>query len=240
MKRYFGSFFLTLFIYLSAATTLFYVYSNSEFNKEKIEEPNKKISLNHVEIKPIIKKELPKKEEIKKVKEEKPKVQEKIIKKEVVKKQIKPKVKSKPKAKKVVKKTIKKEIRKQEVQKPVKKVVKEETITTPKPVISKKAVNTAPKVNAKQEFLNKHLSQIRNLINENIKYPKRARKLKIQGLVTVKFKILKDGKLGEIQIIDGNKFLRKSTIEAIKRAASNFPKTTTDIEIKIPIAYKLI
>lgn len=233
MKRYFGSFFLTLFIYLSAATTLFYVYSNSEFNKEKIEEPVKKISLNHVEIKPIIKKELPKKEEIKKV-------QEKIIKKEVVKKQIKPKVKSKPKAKKVVKKTIKKEIRKQEVQKPVKKVVKEETITTPKPVISKKAVNTAPKVNAKQEFLNKHLSQIRNLINENIKYPKRARKLKIQGLVTVKFKILKDGKLGEIQIIDGNKFLRKSTIEAIKRAASNFPKTTTDIEIKIPIAYKLI
>lgn len=233
MKRYFGSFFLTLFIYLSAATTLFYVYSNSEFNKEKIEEPVKKISLNHVEIKPIIKKELPKKEEIKKV-------QEKIIKKEVVKKQIKPKVKSKPKAKKVVKKTIKKEIRKQGVQEPVKKVVKEETITTPKPVISKKAVNTAPKVNAKQEFLNKHLSQIRNLINENIKYPKRARKLKIQGLVTVKFKILKDGKLGEIQIIDGNKFLRKSTIEAIKRAASNFPKTTTDIEIKIPIAYKLI
>ncbi|GGD37455.1 hypothetical protein GCM10012288_09500 [Malaciobacter pacificus] len=233
MKRYFGSFFLTLFIYLSAATTLFYVYSNSEFNKEKIEEPVKKISLNHVEIKPIIKKELPKKEEIKKV-------QEKIIKKEVVKKQIKPKVKPKPKAKKVVKKTIKKEIRKQEVQKPVKKVVKEETITTPKPVISKKAINTVPKVNAKQEFLNKHLSQIRNLINENIKYPKRARKLKIQGLVTVKFKILKDGKLGEIQIIDGNKFLRKSTIEAIKRAANNFPKTTTDIEIKIPIAYKLI
>lgn len=114
-------------------------------------------------------------------------------------------------------------------------MVKKEIVAT----TTKKVVNSMPKINPKQEFLNKHLAEIRTLINNNIKYPKRARKLRIQGLVTVKFKILKNGKLGEIQIIDGNKFLRKSTIDAIKNASVNFPKTITDIDIKIPISYKL-
>ncbi len=228
MKRYLGSFFITAFIYFAFAGGFYYLYSTTEI-KNKKDVSIKKISLNHVEIKSAPKEvQEVKKEIIKpKVKKENKVIKQKIKpikKKKIVKKRklkTKKTVKSKPKK---VQKTIK-TTQVPNINKPV-KIVKKQT-----PVIKK---------DPKKEFLKKHLSEIRALINKNIKYPKRARKLNIQGIVSVKFKILKNGKLGEIQILSGHKFLKKSTIQAIKNASINFPKTTTDIDIKIPISYKLI
>ena len=50
-----------------------------------------------------------------------------------------------------------------------------------------------PPVDEKKEYLDKHLEQIRTLINQNVKYPLKAKKLSIEGIVTVKFKINEDG-----------------------------------------------
>ena len=84
------------------------------------------------------------------------------------------------------------------------------------------------------------MALIRDLINQNIKYPLKAKKLSIQGVVTVKFKLNEDGVIENITIIDGHKFLQNATIEAIEEASRNFPKTNKSIEIQIPIEYKLI
>lgn len=64
--------------------------------------------------------------------------------------------------------------------------------------------------------------------------------MNIQGIVKVKFVILKNGKLSDIIILEGHKLLQKATIEAINKAALNFPNTTTDIELILPITYKLL
>ena len=74
----------------------------------------------------------------------------------------------------------------------------------------------------------------------DIKYPFRARKLSIQGIVLVKFKINENGDIENITILDGHKFLQNATIEAINEAAKSFPKTNQSIEIQIPIEYKII
>ena len=97
-----------------------------------------------------------------------------------------------------------------------------------------------PIVDEKKDYLDKHLAQIRNLINENVKYPLKAKKLSIEGIVTVRFKINENGTIENITILDGHKFLQSATIEAIEEASKNFPKTNQSIEIQIPIEYKLI
>ena len=84
------------------------------------------------------------------------------------------------------------------------------------------------------------MAQIKELINKNVKYPSKAKKLSIEGIVIVKFKILEDGTVQNIEIIQGDKFLQTSTIEAIEEASKNFPKTNQNIEIQVPIEYKLI
>ena len=272
MSRYLFSFLIAFGIYVLFYIGLLYFFKN---NKITLDEPivNHKISLNHIEMKPIEKEvveeqivdnniqekieevveEVPKEEilkeqEIKKevieeIKEEKveetPKpILEKKIKKEIKEKVVK-KIQKKERAEK--KQTIKEEIK--EVQNPKKEAfVKEQTVQKDiqSETVNKKQVNDVPKIDEKKVYLDKHLAQIRDLINQNIKYPSRARKLSIQGIVLVKFKINENGDIENITILDGHKFLQNATIEAINEAAKSFPKTNQSIEIQIPIEYKII
>ncbi|MDY0051855.1 MAG: TonB family protein [Aliarcobacter sp.] len=196
------------------------------------------------------------------------KIEESIVEK-VIEEKLEKKVEETPKKiipkeiKKEVKKEIKKPIekkkeitKKQIILKPVKEVKKQE-IAKKTEIVQDKIVNkdiqkqkiettaisqtnSNQVVNHKKAYLDENLVRIRNLINQNIKYPKRARKFSIEGIVTVKFKILENGSVENLIIIDGHKFLQDATLEAIKEASKNFPKANTSIEIQIPIAYKLI
>ncbi|MDD3054852.1 MAG: TonB family protein [Aliarcobacter sp.] len=231
MKRYFSSFFIAFFFYAFFAVCIFYVMANDKIIINKSEEP-KLISLNHIELKPEIKEEKkepePQTKEI--VKEEKiietpkPIIPKKIEKKEIEKKEIEKKI--------VEKITEKKVVEKQEFE-PTKKIQEQ---------VFNKVEEKAPQplVDEKKDYLDKHLAQIRNLINQNVKYPLKAKKLSIEGIVTVRFKINENGTIENITILDGHKFLQSATIEAIEEASKNFPKTNQSIEIQIPIEYKLI
>jgi protein TonB len=114
------------------------------------------------------------------------------------------------------------------------------TTVVEKTTVEEKTVQSKPMIDDKKDYLDKYLAQIRDLINKNVKYPSKAKKLSIEGIVIVKFKILEDGTVQNIEIIDGHKFLQTSTIEAIEEASKNFPKTNQSIEIQVPIEYKLI
>ena len=200
MKRYFSSFFIAFSFYAFFTIGIFYIFANDKIIINKTEVP-KTISLNHVELKPEIK---PLQEEVKK---EEPKVEEKKeeVKKEPIKKTvepIKPLINKKTEEKVVEKKTIEKKdvettTKVEEAQnKPVEKVI-----------MAEKEILSKPVVDEKKEYLDKYLVQIRNLINENVKYPLKAKKLSIEGIVIVKFKILEDGSVENIEIIEGHKFL---------------------------------
>lgn len=239
MIRYISSFFISLSVYSVLAISIFYLYANTEINVLKNKNiENKKISLKHVNIK----KKIQSKKVSKKILETK--LDKKIIKN--LKKVKKSKKIKKQKKKKITKKVLrKKKIRVKKNIKPklIAKIQKAKKYT----LIEKKEVvipvkskqETIPKKNEKKEFLRKHLYEIRALINKNIKYPRRARKLHIEGIVKAKFKLFKNGRLSNISILKGHKFLKKATIKAIKKASYNFPKTLSDIEIIVPIEFKL-
>ena len=226
MRRYFSSFFIAISFYAFFAVCLFYLMANDKIFIKKAEE-TKLISLNHIELKPEIKEE-----------EKEPELQTKeIIKEEKIVETPKPIT---------PKKVEKKEIEKKTVEKITDKKVVEKQESEPSKKIQEQVFNKIeekapqPLVDEKKDYLDKHLAQIRNLINQNVKYPLKAKKLSIEGIVTVRFKINEDGTIENITIIDGHKFLQSATIEAIEEASKDFPKTNQSIEIQIPIEYKLI
>ena len=226
MRRYFSSFFIAISFYAFFAVCLFYLMANDKVFIKKAEE-TKLISLNHIELKPEIKEE-----------EKEPELQTKeIIKEEKIVETPKPIT---------PKKVEKKEIEKKTVEKITEKKVVEKQESEPSKKIQEQVFNKIeekapqPLVDEKKDYLDKHLAQIRNLINQNVKYPLKAKKLSIEGIVTVRFKINENGTIENITILDGHKFLQSATIEAIEEASKNFPKTNQSIEIQIPIEYKLI
>lgn len=227
MRRYFSSFFIAISFYSFFAICLFYIMANDKIFIKK-EEEIKLISLNHIELKPEIKEEK---------KEPEPQTKE-IIKEEKIVETPKPiipkKVEKKEIEKKIVEKTV---VEKKELESTTKI---EEKVKVTENQIPQQLLSQKPLVDEKKEYLDKHLEQIRSLINQNVKYPLKAKKLSIEGIVTAKFKINEDGTVENITIIDGHKFLQSATIEAIENASKSFPKTNQSIEIQIPIEYKLI
>lgn len=219
MSRYFSSFFITCFLYTALFGALFLSFSEFKVVDKKIDE--KKISLSFVEIK----------------KQEKQIKQEKKPKKEVVKKV----EKKKEFVKKQEKKTIVKQKPKKEVIKKVEN--KKENTIFDKEVerkIEKQEVAEKKVYNYEQEFLHKNLLLIQKQIQKHIKYSSRAKKLNIQGEVLVRFTLTSSGIQGDIVTLSGHRLLRKSTIKAIYKASSYFPKVSKDITIKLPIVYRLI
>ena len=250
MNRYFGSFFIALSFYALFTFTVFYFFFNE---KIIIKKPNleQTISLKHIELKEKEEKIVEAKVVENSIQEEKKEeaiIQEKPIEttKPIIKKEIVKKVQEKPIEKKKV-------VVEKAIEKPLEKEIKEDLPKT-KDIVEDKIVNkdiqeqkTTIKdnsqqeiVNEKKDYLDKHLAQIRNLINQNVKYPNRARKLSIQGVVLVRFKILENGNVEDITILNGHKFLQEATIEAIMEASKKFPKVNSTIEIQIPIEYKII
>lgn len=244
MIRYINSFILTSILYSIVIGVFFYAYSNQQLVIEKKIE-KKKVSLKHIE---LVTKEAPKiKKPIKKVvKEVKPKVIKKKIKKIVEKRVIKKKKKvAKLKPKKIIeKKIVKKEepkVRKKIIEKKVDKLVKKEEVLPLSQKIVKNSIPTKTVIkNYQKDFLKKNLLLIKKYIQNHVKYSKRARKMNIQGDVLVEFSLSKSGEITNIKALSGHRLLRKSTIKAIHKASSYFPKVSKNITIKVPISYKLI
>ena len=150
--------------------------------------------------------------------------------KEVVKK-VEPK-KVEPK-KEVIKKV---EPKKVEPKKEVTKAVKEQKYI-PQTQIKK---DESKKI--KETLKQKYFSKIKDSINRNKIYPKRAIKRNMQGDVKVKFTISKYGELLNIDILDGKTIFYKSVKKAIQ---NSFPITpddglfSKDIELDLMITYRL-
>lgn len=227
MKRYFNSFFITLFIYATLALLFFYSMSTIKVNSVKSEN---KISINNI----LLKEEKVVNKKVKK--QEKKKIEKKVIKEK------KRKIVKKEKKKKIVKKDKKKIVKKEKNNIEKKEPLKENKIEKTNNKEVKKIAEVKKQTSKKsyeKEFINKNLQKIIALIKKNIIYPKRARKRHIEGLVVIEFLLNIDAKIEKFKIIKGNKLLSKATIKAINNALKDFPKVKKDLHLRVPILYKL-
>ena len=84
-------------------------------------------------------------------------------------------------------------------------------------------------------------AKIQKAIQKHHKYPKRAQKMRHQGIVEVSFLFKRDGNVRDVKVIKSSGFetLDEAAVELINRAAPDFPTLDRDYVIKIPVSYKL-
>ncbi len=223
----------------------FFSVSHQKKDTSKI----KKISLKHI----VLKKESVKKSPVvSEKKEEKPKKTEKPKKKSPVKKVKKKKIKKLVKRKKPIKK--RKKIAKK-IPKPLPK--KTETFKrptpaapSPEPTVQKISKKTETKTafeppsqtvvkSPKKDYIKLNISKIYRAIERAKRYPKIAKKLKIQGVVSVSFTILPNGSVTDIKTSGAHKILQKSAYKTIREASAEFPKPDEKTKVKLKIKYIL-
>jgi TonB family protein len=205
-----------------------------------------------VEISLIDKVEIEKKEEVKPKKEPKPIIKPKPVIKE------KPIIKPKP----IIKKEPKIEPKLFVKEKPI---IKQEPIVEKEPLLYKEApkivkneINTevketlvAQEKREKQEMKSKksedelalYLSKIRIKIQENLRYPPLAKRLKLEGESIVAFEILDDGSVRESSIriknSSGHKSLDRQAIDTILSVSPFDAPPQNNMSIVLPVAFNL-
>ena len=251
------SFLLSLLIHALVILSLFSVYKYV-FSSNKPAQQEKKICVNLMCIKPkvIVEKKLQKKAKTKELKH----LLKKIIKKPVIRKKTPIKKPKKIKKPKEIKKKVflKKKIKKEEpkiIEKPVepaepvkaeepikpieeKLQIEQKTKITENESIENKVVQN--RMSEEEQYLENNLAKIAKLIKENLYYPRMARKRGIQGLVTVRFMLLKDASVTQITTISSNNgILTRAAIRTIAELSGKFPKPKADLMLTVPIQYSL-
>lgn len=85
------------------------------------------------------------------------------------------------------------------------------------------------------------LGHIRSMIESAITYPTIARKLHLEGVVTVSFVLNSDGtiKLAKVESTSGSRLLDTKAVETILSLSGDYPKLGKTVELSIPIAFSL-
>lgn len=233
MIRHSSSFFISLIIHITIAISLFFIWKNiPSFKKE----PEKKVP---VKLCCIIEKEA----EPKVVVQPKPKPippKPKPIPKKP-KKKPKPKVEKKIIPKKIVP-VIKEEIKPQEpiaIEEEPKKVKIIEEKTEVIPEVQKESPH-AKELRLEKDYLDEHIQEISRLLQENLYYPRSARKRGIVGEIIVKFNLSTNGSAHSIKVISSNSdILSRAAVKTIENLSDNFPKPSEELHLHVPINYKL-
>jgi protein TonB len=226
MNRYLSSFIITVFIYVSLFSSAFvFLQRDDSFSDKEINKPNvisismvsqpKQKTPKKIVQKPVKKKKIKKKKAIKK-----PKKKKIPIKKEPIKKEPKVEEKIEP-----VKEEIPKE--KNPVQKNTSVKNKQQT------VVNKKSKINHDEIKAKKNIF---FTKLRNKIEQNKSYPKRARRRGIEGSVEVRFFLQSDGSVKNVEFLSGKNIFKKSVIKAIK---NSFPVDVEKSLFDFPMEFKI-
>jgi len=241
MIRHLNSFFISVCIHLVVFILIFFILKDSISFEKKINEKRTSVTLSHI----IIKKEkrIQKKESKKKnpkvVKKNPKVVKKKVIKKKVVKKKI---IKKKIIKKKIIKKVIKKEnIEVSNIKEPTKDIIKKIQKEPKEPKTKQIEIKQSNSIKKEKQLLEdeKIALQIRQMLEENKYYPKKARRRGIEGIVNVEFILTKTGKVISLKLISNHNILIKSLKKTISNISNNFPKPNSDLTFRIPIKFSL-
>ena len=151
---------------------------------------------------------------------------------------VKPRPKPRPK-KKVHKKRPKKRVKKPKLIKPP---IKKPVEVVQKPVL-KQVIAPVVQIDT-ASIRDAYTSEIRRQIQRHLYYPKMAKRLRMQGVVRVAFRVLKDGKITDIRVINSSKkLLSRGAIKTLKALSLNaIPKELHEsfMDINIPIEFRLV
>jgi len=92
----------------------------------------------------------------------------------------------------------------------------------------------------RERYLKKHFGYIRDLINGNLRYPGRARRMGWSGALKVEFVVREDGSVSAIRVAksSGVPLLDSDAEETVRRSAP-FPKPPVSARLIIPVEYVL-
>ncbi len=233
--RYKVSFSLTSLIYISLF--LAYIFMMSEHFVVSQKEKDKTINLSLSQFVPEVIEQPPEpiKEPIKEDKVE-PEPEPEVIEPEIIPEPLpepvveeKPVIEPKPVVKKIEKKPKPKKVVKKKKKTKKKKHVKKKKVSSR--ASSRRATSSRVDPNKKSQFL----ASIRAKINRKKSYPRIAQKRGMQGVVKVKFTILKNGHVGNIRV-SGPKVFQNSARSAVKKA---FPVNVKNAPLRLPTTVNL-
>ncbi len=101
---------------------------------------------------------------------------------------------------------------------------------------------TAPRtvVQSRDDYLNEHLAKIVELLQENLYYPRMARKRRIQGEVLVAFTLEKDGTVRNTEIRrHARPVLDRAAIETVTSLSGKMPHPKNVLTLEVPIRFVL-
>jgi protein TonB len=93
---------------------------------------------------------------------------------------------------------------------------------------------------ARSRYTREHYAYIKELIEKNISYPPRARKMGWTGRVVVCFQVMKNGRVDKIRVKNSSGFeiLDSNVVDTI-REVEPFPPPPEWVELSMPILYRL-
>lgn len=102
----------------------------------------------------------------------------------------------------------------------------------------------APKIvkkeDANKEYLSLHVTKIISLLQENLYYPRRARKRGIEGVVQIRFTLHENGKITNIYVLKSDyEILTNAAKKTIESLDEKLPKPSEILKLTIPIEYRL-
>ncbi|PHM17262.1 MAG: hypothetical protein CJD30_07655 [Sulfuricurvum sp. PD_MW2] len=98
-----------------------------------------------------------------------------------------------------------------------------------------------PTVNVEEQYLDNHLSAIRDVLVKYRKYPNQAVRQKQEGDVRVSFRLKANGEVEDITIISssGYTILDDDAKALIEKTSLYFPRPPKSIRITVPLRYSL-
>lgn len=107
------------------------------------------------------------------------------------------------------------------------------TPPTPQPIV--------PQINVEEQYLEDHLSSIRDILVKYRKYPSQAVRLKQEGSVKISFRLKQNGEVEDIRVLgsSGYELLDEDALQLIQKTAEYFPKPPKTVRITVPLNYAL-
>ena len=89
-------------------------------------------------------------------------------------------------------------------------------------------------------YVNTNINEIMSLLRKYLYYPRMARKRHIQGRVMVRFELLKNGDIRNIEVLSSQReTLAKAAVKTIERLKGKFPLPSKNLILHVPIMYQL-
>lgn len=97
-----------------------------------------------------------------------------------------------------------------------------------------------PVVQTQKEYLDQHLAKIVALLQDNLYYPRMARKRHIEGEVLVAFRLEGDGTVHDLRIKrHAREILDRAAVETVSSLSGKLPHPENPLSIEVPIRFVL-